>query len=189
MARGLLVAAALAAAVSAQTPPALYQYMLRQVNATIAQLTAPDVYPGAPAMASAKAATRGKWSSTTAGSRGFSRKFCSSFTFTQTLTGLPNAEFLLQQAVMRNDALAQNEYNTGTHDVGFMVFTSIGQEYLLTGNETARQITLRTAQSLATRYSPIVGCVESWGAFPPNIDRFEVIIDNMVRNTAGKRIC
>jgi len=70
-----------------------------------------------------------------------------------------------------------NVHNTGTHDVGFMVFYSFGKGYLLTKNEDYKTVVLNTAKSLSTRYNPVVGCTLSWNSKPGH---FEVIIDNMM---------
>ncbi|UCD37805.1 MAG: glycoside hydrolase family 88 protein [Fidelibacterota bacterium] len=67
------------------------------------------------------------------------------------------------------------QYNTGTHDVGFMIYCSAGNGYRLTGDEHYRAVILRAAQSLTTRYNPTVGCIRSW-----DNRTFPVIIDNMM---------
>lgn len=46
-------------------------------------------------------------------------------------------------------------------------------------NETARMMVVGFANSLAARYSPIVGCTRSWDS-PPGLDYFWVIMDNMM---------
>jgi hypothetical protein len=65
----------------------------------------------------------------------------------------------------------------GSHDVGFMVFDSYGNGYRLTKDESYKEVILKTAKTLTTRYNPVVGCIKSWDkrkwAFP-------VIIDNMM---------
>jgi unsaturated chondroitin disaccharide hydrolase len=66
---------------------------------------------------------------------------------------------------------------TTTHDLGFMLFNSFGHGYRLTGDAAYRQVLLTAAESLATRYSPAVGCIESLDGRP---NEFRVIIDNMV---------
>jgi unsaturated chondroitin disaccharide hydrolase len=64
---------------------------------------------------------------------------------------------------------------------GFMVFTSFGLTAEITGNLTAQAITIDTAHTLALRFSPVVGCIESWGPYPlPTAGNFLVIIDNMM---------
>ncbi|HJY83612.1 MAG TPA: discoidin domain-containing protein [Candidatus Binatia bacterium] len=67
--------------------------------------------------------------------------------------------------------------NTSTHDVGFMIFTSFGNSYRLSGNDADRQVILSAAHALATRFSPTVGCLKSWES---DVSDFKVIIDNMM---------
>lgn len=64
-------------------------------------------------------------------------------------------------------AIAVNQDNTGTHDVGFMTWGSFGQQYLLTGNTTAADILVATSHALAKRFVPAVHAFESWGALHP----------------------
>jgi unsaturated chondroitin disaccharide hydrolase len=73
--------------------------------------------------------------------------------------------------------LASQQYNTSTHDVGFILFSSFGQGYRLTGNQHYKSILLQGAKSLATRYNPVVGCIKSWDRINYH---FPVIIDNMM---------
>jgi unsaturated chondroitin disaccharide hydrolase len=71
--------------------------------------------------------------------------------------------------------ISTQENNTGTHDVGFMVYYTFARGYELTGREDYKRIALQTAHSLSTRYSSIVGCIRSW-----NGEHFQVIVDNML---------
>ncbi len=73
--------------------------------------------------------------------------------------------------------LENQKNNTGTHDLGFMMYCSFGNGYRLTGDQNYKQILLKTAESLSSRYNPSVGCIESWdwGSWD-----FPVIIDNMM---------
>lgn len=75
-------------------------------------------------------------------------------------------------------SLEREKNNTGTHDVGFMIFCSFGNGYRLTGNENYKEVILQAAQSLATRFNPSVGCIKSWDFMGEN--KFPVIIDNMM---------
>ena len=75
--------------------------------------------------------------------------------------------------------LKGQRHNTGTHDLGFMMFCSFGTGYRLTGNPEYRDIILESAESLAKRYEPELGCIRSWGAIDDD-DSFLVIIDNMM---------
>ena len=73
--------------------------------------------------------------------------------------------------------LEDQKFNTKTHDVGFIMFCSFGNGEKIEPNEQYKQNLLQAAQSLATRFSPIVGCIRSW-----DNRRWEypVIIDNMM---------
>ncbi|CAF3610682.1 unnamed protein product, partial [Adineta steineri] len=65
---------------------------------------------------------------------------------------------------------------TDTHDVGFVIMSSFGHAYHLLKVPEYLQIILTTANSLSTRYSPIVRCTRSWDSK----EGFVVIIDNMM---------
>lgn len=56
-----------------------------------------------------------------------------------------------------------------------MAYYTFGHGYELTANESLKEIAITTAHSLATRFSPVVGCIRSW-----NGPHFKVIIDNMM---------
>ena len=87
--------------------------------------------------------------------------------------------------------LRVNQNNTRTHDVGFMVYNSFGKGLELGDlNQYEKddyvKVVLNTAHSLATRFSPTVGCTKSWDGL--NVCRddknvttnFPVIMDNMM---------
>ena len=76
------------------------------------------------------------------------------------------------------ELLAPEQHNTKTHDVGFILYCSYGNGLRLTGNEAYQPVLLNGAQSLSTRFNPIVGCLQSWDA--RNGWDFPVIIDNMM---------
>jgi rhamnogalacturonyl hydrolase YesR len=73
--------------------------------------------------------------------------------------------------------LEKEKLNTHTHDLGFMLYCSFGNGYLLTKDPAYKEILLQGARSLSTRFSPITGCIQSWdhGHW-----QFPVIIDNMM---------
>jgi unsaturated chondroitin disaccharide hydrolase len=70
--------------------------------------------------------------------------------------------------------IESQQFNTSTHDLGFMIFNSFGNGYRITGNNHYKDVILQAANSLATRFNPIVGCIQSWDG------EFNVIIDNMM---------
>jgi hypothetical protein len=83
---------------------------------------------------------------------------------------------------MRLPLLESQQYNKGTHDLGFMMYCSYGNaERLSREGLIARDgfdsVLLNSARSLSTRFNPIVGCIRSWDS-PPW--RYPVIIDNMM---------
>jgi chondroitin AC lyase len=67
---------------------------------------------------------------------------------------------------------------TRNHDVGFMMFSSYGNGYRLTGNPAYKDVLLRSARSLSTRFNPTVGSILSWN--PNSRWKFPVIVDNMM---------
>lgn len=64
------------------------------------------------------------------------------------------------------------------HDIGFIVYTSYGNGYRLTGNKEYKNVLLSAADTLATLYNPKVGSILSW----PTQKQFRhnTIIDNMM---------
>lgn len=72
----------------------------------------------------------------------------------------------------------KEQYNTGTHDLGFMLYCSFGNGYRLINDTSYKAIMINGAQSLSTRFRPAVGCIQSWGSS----EKWQcpVIIDNMM---------
>jgi len=68
--------------------------------------------------------------------------------------------------------------NTGTHDLGFMLYCSFGNGFRLTGGESYKDVLLTGAKSLSTRFRPNIGCIQSWAS--SNKWQCPVIIDNMM---------
>jgi unsaturated chondroitin disaccharide hydrolase len=69
------------------------------------------------------------------------------------------------------------------HDLGFQVFTSIGNGYRLTHDPVYRSILLRTADTLAKLFNPKVGTILSWPRAVPGVDWplwHNTIMDNMI---------
>ena len=89
-----------------------------------------------------------------------------------------NSPKLLEYAENYTARLEKEKYNTGTHDLGFMLYCSYGNGLRLTGNGTYESIMLTGAESLSTRYDSIIGCIQSWGSNKKW--QFPVIIDNMM---------
>ena len=73
--------------------------------------------------------------------------------------------------------LEKEKYNTGTHDLGFMMYCSFGNANRIASKPEYKEILLTSAKSLATRFNPTVGCIKSWDGKP---NEYLVIIDNMM---------
>lgn len=69
------------------------------------------------------------------------------------------------------------------HDLGFQVFTSIGNGYRLTHDTLYRTVLLRAADTLSKLFNPKVGTILSWPRQVPGVDwplRHNTIMDNMI---------
>lgn len=61
------------------------------------------------------------------------------------------------------------------HDVGFNSAPMIAELALDSSNETARQALVSNAETLASLFSPVVGCTRSWDRGPDNFEVVRVI--------------
>jgi len=85
-----------------------------------------------------------------------------------------------ERAAREHTALVKDEqYNGKTHDMGFKIYSSVGNAYRLTGDTNDRKVLVQAAKTLATRFNPTVGCIRSWDHNSDKWD-FPVIIDNML---------
>ena len=73
--------------------------------------------------------------------------------------------------------LEQEQYNTGTHDIGFMMYCSYGGANRMKPKPEYKNILINSAKSLISRFNPVVGCIRSHDRGPND---FVVIIDNMM---------
>lgn len=76
------------------------------------------------------------------------------------------------------EIIKPNQFYTGNHDVGFMMFCSFGQAYRITKNPEYKPLLFQSAKSLASRYRPKIKAIQSW-----NKNKYwecPVIIDNML---------
>ncbi len=86
-------------------------------------------------------------------------------------------EWLLAEARRILGALEQEKNNTTTHDLGFMMYDSFGRLNELEPSQENKEILLTSAASLATRFTPAVGAIKSWGSKEGD---YLVIVDNMM---------
>ncbi len=84
---------------------------------------------------------------------------------------------LLREAQSRLLLLEKEQYNKGTHDLGFMMYCSYGNGLRLLDRPEYKDVLLNSARSLSTRFNPTVGCIRSWDSKPW---KYPVIIDNMM---------
>ncbi len=82
---------------------------------------------------------------------------------------------LAEAASVMTERLEDQQYNTSTHDVGFMVGCSFGNGFRLTGREDYREALINAANSLRSRFNPGLGLLRSWDG-----PGFMVIVDNMM---------
>jgi hypothetical protein len=66
---------------------------------------------------------------------------------------------------------------TTMHDLGFILFCSFGNGYLIIKNDSYKNILLQGAKSLSTRFNPTVGSIKSWDNGPWH---YPVIVDNLM---------
>lgn len=75
--------------------------------------------------------------------------------------------------------IKKEQFNKGTHDLGFMVYCPFGNGYRLTGDPAYKEVIIQAAKSLSTRFNATAGVIKSWDH---NGDKWKypVIIDNMM---------
>lgn len=111
--------------------------------------------------------------------------WCSGF-YPGTLLYLDEAEgapALKQEALAFLEDLKKEQYNTSTHDLGFMMYCSFGNAERLNPKKEYEDVLMQSAKSLITRYNPVAKCIKSWDSAPWNhatADEMPVIIDNMM---------
>jgi unsaturated chondroitin disaccharide hydrolase len=87
-------------------------------------------------------------------------------------------EKIKDAAMQMTSRVEKEKNNTGTHDLGFMLYCSFGNGFRLTGEESYKNILLTGVKSLSTRFRPKIGCIQSWGSRKGW--QCPVIIDNMM---------
>jgi len=75
--------------------------------------------------------------------------------------------------------IEKEKHNNRTHDMGFKVFCSFGNGLRLEDNQVYKDIIVKSAQTLSTRFNENIGSIRSWD-FNKDIWQFPVIIDNMM---------
>jgi unsaturated chondroitin disaccharide hydrolase len=75
--------------------------------------------------------------------------------------------------------IEKEKFNNRTHDMGFKIFCSFGQGLKYEDNQKYKDIIVKSAQTLSTRFNDTVGSIRSWD-FNKDTWYFPVIIDNMM---------
>ncbi|TKG96302.1 glucuronyl hydrolase [Puteibacter caeruleilacunae] len=88
--------------------------------------------------------------------------------------------FWKENAETVTEFLVEEQYNTDDHDVGFRVYCSYGNGYLLTQNPEYKKVVIQAAKSLSTRFNEKTQTIQSWSARKSRDWKFPVIIDNMM---------
>lgn len=85
--------------------------------------------------------------------------------------------FLLKEEKRVEKIIEKEQFNKGTHDLGFMMYCSFGAANRLNPSKEYEQILMNSARSLSTRFNATAGVIKSWdhGTW-----KYPVIIDNMM---------
>ena len=99
---------------------------------------------------------------------------------------LTGDEYYAEQAQKHTEILHEIQFLTWHHDVGFMVYDSYGNGLRLKNIPGYDTVLVNTAKSLATRFRPAAGILQSWNTHHPAQWQAHrgwdcaVIIDNMM---------
>lgn len=85
----------------------------------------------------------------------------------------------LKLAQTYTEKVKKEQFNTGTHDLGFMIYCPFGNGYRLTGDTAYRKVIIQSARSLSTRFNSVAGVIRSWDHHKAQW-KYPVIIDNMM---------
>jgi len=85
----------------------------------------------------------------------------------------------MELAKKYTEDIKKEQFNRGTHDLGFMIYCPFGNGFRLTGDTAYRSVIIQAAKSLSTRFNKTAGVIKSWDH---NGDKWKypVIIDNMM---------
>jgi unsaturated chondroitin disaccharide hydrolase len=76
--------------------------------------------------------------------------------------------------------LAPRQYDTSTHDLGFLFYPSWVTAWRLTGDDEWRTGAIRAADSLIRRYNPRGRFIRAWGALTDTANAGRVIMDTIM---------
>lgn len=84
-----------------------------------------------------------------------------------------------ESAIKWTAFIEKEKFNDGTHDMGFKVYNSFGKAYQQTNDPYYKEVIIKSAQTLSTRFNENVQSIRSWD-FRRDQWEFPVIIDNMM---------
>ncbi len=84
-----------------------------------------------------------------------------------------------KMAFFHTMAVEKEKWNHNDHDIGFKIFCSFGNGLRITHDSSFIPVILTAANTLTTRFNPVVGCIRSWGS-RGDTSGFKVIVDNMM---------
>ena len=85
---------------------------------------------------------------------------------------------LQKEAKRKSELIASQKHNGSTHDLGFMLYCSLGNGLRIDSVSTYNDILLTGAETLAGRFNETIGCIKSWDWAQQW--QFPVIVDNMM---------
>lgn len=90
---------------------------------------------------------------------------------------LTENNFFKDEASKFTSYLHDIRYYKGTHDLGFMIYCSYGNELRLTGDTATVPVMIQTADNLISRFNDVTQTIRSWdfGEW-----QYPVIVDNMM---------
>lgn len=83
---------------------------------------------------------------------------------------------VMYNAALQKLPLLEKQKYISSHDIGFMINCSFGNAYTIDPKTEYKETIITSAQTLASRLNPTVGCIRSWDSQKD----FLVIIDNMM---------
>lgn len=91
------------------------------------------------------------------------------------------SDVLLEKAQRYTEQLKfLSEIPAYDHDLGFIVFTSYGNGYRLTGDERYRDVIINTSERLIELFNPKVGTILSWPREVAAFNGHNTIMDNLI---------
>lgn len=95
------------------------------------------------------------------------------------LYGFSGDEKLKMAAEKWSAIVEKEQWDSGTHDLGFKIYCPFGNAYKITHDEKYKEVFVNAAKTLSTRFNEKVGAIRSWDHHE-HLWEFPVIIDNMM---------